>query len=806
MIDNVTGRLMPRQMLPESEKTEEWRKSCMDALIGFGNQITANGRSTRQRKQANYDLMNSIYDERDFDYVTNPYNLPDKFGEAPTKMELFNIIRPKIEQLKGEEIQRPFKFMAVGVGGEVLNSRLEAKKMMISSYLEQKVVSELGEGEDPQKPLSQLIKEFDTSYQDIRERFANNILKYGEKKDKFQNKFNKGWEHALIGGEEIYYIGIVSNEPHIRVVNPIRFEFDRNMDVDGIEDGQWAREERFLSLSQILDEYGKKLKPEELKRLDEGIGNYGRPSSLVFDMRPGLPSTPNFSGNSPTNTFTDPNHIVVYYCVWKTLKKIGFLTYIDEAGEPQERIVEETFKLTPEQKLQGWSIEWEWINEVWGGTKIGQDIYVDIGPLPNQIRSIENPALCKLPYVGRVYNALNSRSTSLVDLVKPHQYTYMIVWWRLLQELAKAKGKKMIMDFAAIPRSQGIDVDKWMYYFDNLGIAWINSFEEGNESFNRETAVSKFNQYTAIDMSLSQSVQQYMMMIEKLENMVGELCGVSKQRTGQVSSSETVGGIERSIIQSSMVTEAYFYTHNEIKNQVLTQYIECAKIAYKNGKKAQFILNDIERVLLDIDGDILNDSDYAVFISNSNKDYQNLESIKGLAQVLLQKDSVQLSDIINIYKAQSVSEAEREVIASEKAYNERQQAVQESQQQAMLQQQEMINADRQAERDFIAGENEKDRQARLEEATIKAVGFSQDVNANAVPDVLEMEKLRAKNIETQVKERMKDKEILANQINDDKRMQHESQMQDKELEMKNKEIASKEKIAKSKPKPKANKK
>lgn len=791
---------MPAQKLPLSEKTEEWRKQCVDALIGRGNQREYNGRTSRERKQTNYDLVNSIFDEKDLEYIINPYGIPTSKWQSPVKMENFNIIRNKIELLKGEESKRPFKFMAVGTAGNVLNTRMDARKKLISSYVEQSIVAGINGEEDPQKPLSEVLKEFDTTYQDIRERFANSILRYGEKKDKFADKFNKGWAHALTVAEEIYYVGIVANEPHIRVVNPIRFDYDRNPDVDEIENSQWAREERYMSFSQILDEYGTLLKDSDKDMLDQGLGYFGKMNSLSFTEYPGygdfIEDRPYFYNNG----MADPNHIPVYNCVWKSLKKIGFLTYIDEQGQVQEKIIhDESFKLTSEQKKLGWKLDWDWINEVWQGTRIGTSIYVDIKPMPNQIRSVDNPNICKLPYVGRIYNSLNSRATSLVDLAKPHQYTYIIVWYRLMLELAKAKGKKMVFDFAAIPRSMGMDVDKWMNYFDNLGIAFINSFEEGNESFARQT-IGQFNQYTAIDMSISNSVVVYMDILNKLEDMVGEICGVSKQRAGQISSQETVGGVERSVIQSSMVTESLFYTHNEVKNQVLTQYIEAAKIAYMKGKKAQYILNDVERVMLDIDGDILNDSDYGVFMTNSNRDYQSLEAIKGLANLFIQKDQARISDLIALYKANSVSEAERDALAAEKAYDERTQAAQDSQQNAMLQQQQMVNEEAERQRQWQSEENQKNRDADMERETIKALGFSQDVNTNAIPDVLEIEKLRAKAEETKTKERMKDKELIANQINDDKRMKHETEMQDKELQMKQKEIASKEKIAKSKPK------
>src|SRR5690606_30342074 len=169
---------------------------------------------------------------------------------------------------------------------------------------------------------------------------------------------------------------------------------------------------------------------------------------------------------------------------WKSMRKVGFLTFYDENLEQQEIIVDETYE--PDEET-GETIEWLWISEVWEGTKIGNDIYCRIQPKKVQYRTIDNPSICKLGYVGTVYNDRNSKSISLLGLVKHHQYLYNVIMYRMEMEIAKAKGKKMVMDLAQIPRSQGMNLEKWMYYFDSLGISFINSFEEGAGKFEGQT-------------------------------------------------------------------------------------------------------------------------------------------------------------------------------------------------------------------------------------------------------------------------------------------------------------------------------
>src|SRR5690606_23522640 len=197
-------------------------------------------------------------------------------------------------------------------------------------------------------------------------------------------------------------------------------------------------------------------------------------------------------------------------------------------------------------------------------------------------------------------------------------------------EIAKAKGKKMVMDLAQIPRSQGINLEQWMYYFDSVGIAFINSFEEGDGTLG-QGRTSNFNQFTAVDMSLSQSVGQYIGILNKIEEQCETLMGVSRQRQGAISSNETVGGVERAVVQSSNITEPIFYMHNEVKKHVLTHLIEAAKVIMPENTKLNYVLDDMTRVFLEVSEEFA-DADYGVFITNSAKEVKALEDLRSMAQ------------------------------------------------------------------------------------------------------------------------------------------------------------------------------
>ncbi len=733
--------VMPMQKISSSQKNEEWSKQCVDAILGMANSTMRNGRTSKQNKQINYDLYNSRFDEEDWDYVTKPYGLNEKYKTA-TKMQNYNLIRPNIEVLKGEEIKRPFNFFAKATNGGAVSAKEQRKRELILQNLKSRLFNELGiteeEGDEPME-LPDIEKYINTQFADPREITANQLLKYLLHQEALEMKFNMGWEHALITAEEYYYVGIVNGEPVCRVVNPLDFEHDMNGDIKFIEDAQWCRETRYMSISSILDTYGEFFTDTDLDRLDNGdlsgsTSNYGMQPGFAYEFD-------DLKSMSASSSYREQGIVVTNVC-WKSWKKIGFLRYIDDSGE-HEQMVDDTFKLTSEMKAYGASIEWRWINEVWEGTRIGNDIYVNIRPLLNQTRTMNNPSECKLPYTGYIYNNTNSIATSILDLIKPHQYTYNILWWRFEQELAKSKGKGFVMDMAQMPKTQGFDVEQWMYYFENLGVAFINSMEEGRE--NDPGTVAKFNQFQAIDRTVSADVRIYLEAMAKIEGMVDNIVGISQQRRAQTSPSESATANQNSIIQSSHMTEPYFYFHNILKGQVLEKLLECCKFAYDGGKKViQNIVDEVYTEMIYVDGEIFADSDYGVKVTNSSKDNEIKQKVEALFQVALQQEKLQLSDLIKGMQSDSVTEMSSIIATGEQKFFDEQA----KNQQADRDNQKAISdsqlKDAQEARANTNNENALDRESKIQIATIgtmRGKDGANDLNTNGVADSSEYAKL-----------------------------------------------------------------
>ena len=481
--DNLYNSNFPQQKLPLSKKNEQWQHDCVDYIIGEGNVVSGGMSKTRFGElQTYYNLYNSIFDEKDFKRITNPFKVEDGFPATPQD---FNIIRPKVDLLLGEETKRPMNFRVVRTSQEAASELMDKEKEMLMQYMMAAVTSKMGPEEAEQfqqqlangeiMPPEAIAKYMDKDYKDVVENTAYHTLTYLREKLNIDNEFIKGWKDALISGTEIYYVGVLNEEPYIERVNPMFFAYDQSPDLEFIEDSSWCCRRMRLPVAEVYDRYYNKLTEKDLNKLNEMLT--GRPSNDMGDKD----RVDNFSGiqmhiyDNPLYDQKTRHNINVWHCCWKSFKKIYYVTYMDETGTPQIEIMDETYKKTGQEL----DVTQDWIVEVWEGYRAGSDLYFGIQPLEYQHVSIDNPNSQKLPYTGAIYSNTNSKPRSLVSILKPLQYMYIVLWYRLELAIARDKGKVVNMDITQIPKSMNITPDRWMHYLSSVGVNFINPYEEG---------------------------------------------------------------------------------------------------------------------------------------------------------------------------------------------------------------------------------------------------------------------------------------------------------------------------------------
>jgi hypothetical protein len=729
---------IPKQRIPLSQKTEKWGKECVDAFIDLSKFGLSERRSYLKSM---YDYYNGVIDEEDYNYVLKPYGKTR--SHFPSKMRNYPIIKPIIDLLLGEKSKRPLEFTVTVQNSDAVSIKEEALKNLILQNLRERFLAELAksgqldmQGEQVEEPPlpKQIQEEFNRSYKDRRairgQASLNYIMYYNEIYDKLQ----KQWFHFLVSGECYSHKGVRRNEPFYEVINPLDVDFDKDPDIDFVEDADWAIIRKFSHASTIVDAYGDYLSEEQVLDLENPTHTSSEAYLLYRVQASGADS--NMNRNRLIEVIT------VY---WKSRKRIGFMTYVNpETGVPETVSIQDGFRITPELKELGAKVEWEWVNEVWEGTRIDGRFYIRVNPVANQRASLDNPSLCKLPINGRKYSDINSQNVSIVSLGIPYQLNYNIYKYRL--ELAIARSKDIIAQFDINMIPKNWDMDKFMYFVEGTGIAWVD--------YNKEGIILSPQHQSVLDMSIK-TISQYLTLLESIMVEWEKVSGVTRQRQGQMGTYEGKATSQQSIVQSSHITEDLFRKFSHFEQRELQGMLDYSKVAWINGKKSMYVLPDGSVDDIDVDPLTHMESEYGIFVSDAGKDVERMQKIEGLTQAALQ-NGTPLSSIISIFESNSFAQIKDKVIQAEKSAQELAKAQQQAEQEAKAQEMQMQQQNLQMQ----LVEKEKDRQMQIEKALIAA---ESSFNGNSASLEKMLQDFQIKQEELALKER--ELEIKAQQVN-----------------------------------------
>lgn len=749
---------LPPQMLAYNRKTKEWRRAHLDwadrRTYYFGNMV----RNSLLKKRVNYNLINGVLDMRDVELILNPDNVNALY--VPESIQHFPIMNSKLHVLQGEESKRRFEFKVVVTNpnsiSEIENSKLSMLQEQVQAMIEDENLSE----EEFDKELDKLSYYFDYQWQDMIEMRASTILSHYMKELNIPKTFNDGFMDAMICGEEIYQCDIVGGEPTFERLNPLKVHIFKNGFSNRVEDADLIILIDFWSPGRILDTYFDVLTKKDVDSIDKLASTFSSDSMYNIDERNAFINTAeidgtdisggtiveNFllmgqSGFSATSNYYDlQGNIRVLRLYWKSKRKIKKVkSYDPETGEEIFDFYPETYII---DKTLGEEEEIFWINEAWEGTKIGPDIYVNMRPRIVQYNRISNPSRCHFGIVGSMYNLNDSRPFSLVDMMKPYAYFYDVIYDRLNKAIAANWGKIVKLDLAMVPKNW--EIDKWLYYAKVNHVAVTDSFKEGNGGAAQGKIAGALNNQSSgvIDAEQGNYIQEHINLLEFIKNEMGEVAGITRQREGQISNRETVGGVERSNLQSSHITEWLFTMHDDVKKRALECFLETTKIAMRGrNKKFQYITSDGAIKSLEIDGDTFADSDYGIVI-DASPETQNLASkLDALAQAALQNQTLSFSSIMKIYTSSSLSEIRRTIEKDEQAIQERQ-AEQAQQEQEIAQQQMQAEMEmKQAEMDFQDMLNQRDNETKILIEQIKQSGNAEQEAPEVQDNSMERAKL-----------------------------------------------------------------
>lgn len=796
----------PRQMLSFKAKTKEWRKSH---LLWANTKTFFNFapiRRSMRHKMINYDLLTGKLHMEDLQMILNPDHVEAAF--IPDKIQHYPVMNSKLDVLRGEENKRVFDFKVVVTNPNSISEIENNKKNALLQDLQQLIAStSMSEDEFNQK-LEKLNDYYMYEWQDIREIRANALLNHYIKEYNMPVMFNQGFMDAMAVGEEIYQCDIVGGEPVIERINPLKVRVFRSGYSNRIEDADIIILEDYWSPGRVIDAYYDVLKQKDieyLENLPDHLGQAVTDNMDNIDERYGFVNASMIGDEitavdgsyyfDPANLFNGDitssllpydlaGNVRVLRMYWKSKRAIlKVKSYDPETGEEVYNFYPETYIV---DKDMGEEAERFWINEAWEGTMIGDvkdGIFVNMRPRLVQYNRLSNPSRCHFGIIGSIYNLNDTRPFSLVDKMKPYNYLYDVIHDRLNKAIANNWGDILEMDLSKVPK--GWTIEKWIYYAKINHLAVIDSFKEGTMGASTGKLAGALNNAGKgmISTNIGNYIQQQINLLEFIKVEMSEVAGITKQREGQVSNRETVGGVERATLQSSHITEWLFMIHDDVKRRALECFLETAKIALKGrNKKFQYILSDTSLKVMDIDGDEFAESDYGLVVDNSQGTQELQQQLATLAQAALQTQTLSFSTITKLYTSSSLAEKQRLIEKDEKAIQERQAQAQQQQLESQQQIAEMQNQQKQSEMQLQDTLNQRDNETRILVAQIAAQAKQNDIEGDGIaPDeysqeakdkLLESmrqfdEKMKlewAKHKETQSKN-AKDAELKQKQIN-----------------------------------------
>lgn len=789
----ATGR--PIQIVPASEKTPKWYRQNGDYYI---SKASFNfGAQPNQRKDIGllYQVYNNQFPTSWFTHITDPLSAKKKQHKAwPAKIRPVTILRTNLDLLLGEYPKRPFVYNVENLGDTGYNRFMEGMQQQAQQNLTehfiraaaeqmqasgQEITEEWMQKMQSDPPVPEQVKEqFKASYKDAIAIKGQKWLRRTLREQEIKKKMHRMFKDWLIAGESYSYKTIRNDKIHYQRISPMKLSFDKSESQEYVEDGEWVVHRDMLTLSDVVDQFYDELKFSQLEKLENNY--YATPEAFYQHL------------TSTLGLSLDAGKVPVYHVQWKGRKKIGFLSYMDmETFQLVEEEVDEDYVVNREK---GEQVEWRWVNvveEVW---RITDDIYLGGQECPIQRNQLNNHSACKLSYNGRRYSDTHAENISVLEMGIPFQIMYIIVTFILEKTIAKSKGKIFLMDKKTIPDDGDWDEEKFFYYAEGLGYALIDRSKPGVDK--------SWNQYQVIDLSLFENIKQLIELQAYFKQQWDDVIGITRQRKGQTMAADGQGVNERSVFQSTVITDMIFIGFEEYCERELQGLLDLSKFATAKGVYGTYNDDDFGVQLMEIQPEDLSDEDLGVFIESSAETLRKLEEARGLAQAMLQNNHkastvMELIDAVNMAdlrtKLKRIEEIDQQV-AEATAENEHQRALElENSKKMFLEYQELLK------RGTMHEEYQEKQDIEMIKGTFNTFTFQNgDSNANGVPDATEVQKILQGQMKIQVdlqdrteKRGQKQKEIDLKM----KELEHKIDYDNKKLKLEGRKITA----AKNKP-------
>lgn len=832
----------PLQFLPAKEKDEEWAAWNMDWLEWNGlKQLRRNAR----RLMKNYKLAQGIIDKTDYiaeednEMVDLVQQLAKDDEYEALELKFYPIIPNVVNTLVAEFAKRNKRVTFRAVDEFTHNEIIEKKRQDIENYLvkhaeAQLVQKMIEQGADPEDPEMQKVMEeklspeglrslpeiqdfYSKDYEVLAEKWASKQHVIDEERFKMDELEERAFRHKLITDREFWHFKMLDDDYDVELWNPVLTFYHKSPTARYISQSNWVGKIEMMSVPDVIDMYGWLMNEDQLESLQHNypIGAAGYPiagyqndgtfydatkshawntgsPSLAYRQYTSMRDNFVYNGNDIVEwvlqesedytTNEGPTMLRVTTAYWKSQRKIGHLTKIDEAGNVTTEIVSEEYQVTDKPVYNnqlirnktasnlvfGEHIEWVWINHVWGGVKIGPNqptflgiensggvnpIYLGINqnqmkPLKFQFKGDNTMYGCKLPVEGSVFSDENTRSTSLVDSMKPFQVGYNIVNNQIADILVDEIGTVIMLDQNTLPQhSLGEDWGKGNYSKAYVAMKDFGILPLDTSIGNMENAAS-FAHYQQLDLSQTNRLMSRIQLANYFKMQAFEVVGVNPQRMGQpIGQTVTATEVEQTQTGSYAQTEMHFVQHSDYLMPRVHQMRTDLSQWYNSTKpsvRLQHTTSLDERVNFEINGQDLMLRDINVFCSTKANHRAILEQMKRLAAEN-NTTGASIYDLGQLIQADSMGTLNSTLKRIEDKANAQRAEERQHEQEMQRMAQEQAQQEKAMELDHEAREAEKDRRTQLMVAEIRASGYGamQDIDQNMQSDFIDnMTKLK----------------------------------------------------------------
>lgn len=813
------GASRPLQLIDWHEKDKEWYQRNIEFCIKRTNFNF--GAQTEGRKDLRlfYEVYNNQFPLDWFTHITNPLSTKKEAHKAfPAKIRPVAILRPNLDLLLAEYPRRPFIYNVENLGEDGYSTFMDQmwKKVtnnvtqhFIQAVLQQK--QENGEELNAQQmqqlqqqpPLPDKVQEeFQSTYKDALTIKAQKWLKRTLRDKDIKRKIHRMFKDWLIAGQCYSYKGVINNELEYYKVSPLNIDFDKSEDQPMVEDGEWVVARYLWTLSDVVDRFYQEMTKQQQQDVENKYWS-NSPMGYYENMR---------------GMFTDPqerNKIPVYHCQWKGKKKIGFLSYLDmETMQYVEEEVDEDYVV---DRDKGEQVEWRWVNELYEGWRVGQDMYVKWGPAAVPRTELNNHSHCKLNYNGRKFSDTHSENISLLEIGLPFQILYIIVTYILEKTIAKSKGKILLMDINAIPDNEEWDDEKFFYYSEALGYGLL---DRSNANVDKT-----WNQYQVVDMSLFDQIKQLIELQAYCKQQWDDTCGINRQRKGETYASDGQGVNERATFQSTVMTDMIFIDFEEFVERELQGLIDFMPFLTSKGERSMWVDDDLGTQLMEIFPEDFALSQMGVHVVSSVEIINKLKQAEGVAQAMVQ-NKAKASTVLEMINSDNMAEIIRKLKQAEAIEVQIAQQTQQSEQDHEKELEEIQHRHaewiEQLKEDYMNAEYDRKEDLAVIEGTLNVAANDKDNPEQDTTAALQLAAERDK-IQADMMHKREERNIKKTKLKQDQQMnQHQMNMDHANLQLqqqklkndkikndrdhinKQKELAIKNKIA-NKPVPKSSK-